>query len=85
MYACHSEGEAAFIWYVTAGEDTFHHVDVSGRYAVVYFTDNITSTQCAELAKLYNSGAQVRDVKEYAICYRQVTHAIRAAFRDRKK
>lgn len=86
FYYCPDQGIASFIWFVTAGEDTFDHIDFDekGR-PVVVFRDNIKGTSCTELVNLYHSGAQLTDVKEFCRCYQLVGFKIRSAYRGREK
>jgi hypothetical protein len=87
LYASKSIGEAAFIYFVTAGEDTFSHVEIDDKSRpVIWFTDEIAKNPCSELAELYHSGTAVlRNVKEFATCYADVAGHVRRAYRDQKK
>jgi hypothetical protein len=84
FYSSGDPGLSAFIWYVTAGEETFVRVDLGGNRPVVLFRDNINTAPCSELAQMYHAGAQLSNVKEYANCYRLVGNEIRAAYRASK-
>jgi hypothetical protein len=86
FYPCSDQGLAAFIWFVTAGEDTFDHIDFDEKdRPVVVFLDNMKDNPCADLAKLYHSGAMVRDAKEPCNCCHSIAKEIRAAYRAAKK
>jgi hypothetical protein len=86
LYSTTGQGLAAFIWYVNCNEDAFVRVDIQpqGR-PVLVLRDDLRGNPCKELETLYHDGVQLRNVREYALCYRQLTNEIRAAFKKSNK
>ena len=81
LYASRSQGLSAFLIFVLS-EDCFSHITLDERQRpVVWFHDVTEGNSCAELAKMYEEGAMLRNAREYSECWEFVGHKIRQAFK----
>ena len=85
LYSTVRQGLAAFLTYVLS-EDSFSHVTFNeNQRPVVWFHDVTAGNSCADFAQMYQDGAQLRDAREYSICWEFIGHKIREAIRASKK
>jgi hypothetical protein len=71
-------GLAAFLIYVLS-ENYFLGAEKRevGRHCQFVFANTCPGNSCQELARLYHSGAELRNVKEYAECHKLIANAMR--------
>jgi hypothetical protein len=82
LYNTRDAGVASFIWYVTAGEDTFVRVDVDdNNRPTIWSRDAMENNSCSALETMYRSGARLTDVQEFVRCFNLIGYKLRKATR----
>jgi hypothetical protein len=82
-YTVMDVGLAGFLLFVLS-EDFFLGAEKrpNSNNAQFVFSDTCAGNSCKELVRLYHSGAQLTDVKEYANCIKTMTRAMQLARKD---